>query len=86
MKIRTNVLSLVVWNTETGEFKNGRVPFKKNSQTEVSQFVENRFPELKVIHVFKGKKPSKSYRSLPYDKRFNGGLLSKLMLMFNRLR
>lgn len=70
--VKSNALSLVVWNSKTGEVKNARYSNKGNSKNEVTQFIEKNFPDLKVLHIFNGNTPSKSYRSLPYDNRLNG--------------
>jgi hypothetical protein len=54
---------MLVWNAETGDFKNAK--FSSTFQeSEATDAFENTYPNLKVIHIGQGEEPPKTYRSL----------------------
>jgi hypothetical protein len=56
---------MVVWNTETGDFKNA-TQMAVNAEIAEETFELTYGEHLKVIHTYEGVLPPKVYRSLPY--------------------
>jgi len=57
--------SLVIWNSETGDTMNATL-MGVNAEITEETFEMIYGEHLKVIHIFEGELPPKSYRSLPY--------------------
>lgn len=58
---------LVVYSTETGDFKNASMTSTQDSDVDkTSEAFENKHPEYRVIHIGEGELPPKTYRSLQY--------------------
>lgn len=56
---------MVVWNAETGDFKNAKFSSIFHESEAVDEF-ENTYLNLKVIHIGPGEEPPKAYQSLSY--------------------
>lgn len=62
---------LVVYSTETGDFKNASVSISENLDIDtISELFEKNNPEYRVIHIGEGESPPKTYRALEYIDNF----------------
>lgn len=59
------IYSLVVWVEETGDFKNASQP-AVNEELAAEVFEMMYGNQVKIVHIFEGEHPPKTYRSLPY--------------------
>lgn len=56
---------MVVWNTETGEFRNAKYQSDLDQEKAADHF-QDKHPQLKVVHIGEGDLPPRTFRSLPY--------------------